>query len=71
MSSNSKEKFWDLKPFWCQPWTIISFGIIVSVITWNLFKNLIISSILSFFIILWWILFLIIAPKSYQETIER
>ena len=66
MESNSKKKFWDLKPYWCQPWSIISFGIVILILSWMFLKNIIISSILFFFIVLWWILFLIIVPNSYQ-----
>ena len=66
MDSNSKKSFWDSKPYWCQPWTIISFGILVQVFIWILLKNIIISTIIGFIIIIWWILFLILAPNSYQ-----
>tara|TARA_Y100001968_G_scaffold199678_1_gene183271 strand:- start:417 stop:635 length:219 start_codon:yes stop_codon:yes gene_type:complete len=68
MESNSKKKFWDLKPYWCQPWSIIAFGILVLIFSWKFFNNIIISSILSFFIICWWVLFLIIAPILYDEV---
>ena len=66
MDSNSKKSFWDSKPYWCQPWSIISFGLLVLACSWIVLKNLIITSILGFFIIAWWILFLILAPSSYQ-----
>ena len=66
MDSNSNKSFWKLKPFWCQPWTIISFGILVLIFSWILLKNLIITSIVGFFIIIWWIVFLILAPNAYQ-----
>ena len=66
MESNSKNKFWDLKPYWCQPWSIITFGVFVLIFSWILLKNFIISTILGFFIIFWWILFLIIVPNLYQ-----
>ena len=67
MDSNSKKNFWDLKPNWCQPWSIISFGILVITFSWNLLHNLIISLVLGFFITLWWILFLVIVPNLNQE----
>mgnify|MGYP001404947936 CR=1 FL=1 len=67
MDSSSKKKFWDLKPFWCQPWSIITFGILVLFSSWSFFNNIVITSILSFFIIVWWVIFLLIAPKSYEE----
>ena len=71
MDSNSKKEFWHLKPYWCQPWSIISFGIIVLIFSWIFLKNLIISSILGFFIFIWWVLFLIIAPNSYEAIADK
>mgnify|MGYP001345099773 CR=1 FL=1 len=70
MDENSKNKLWDSKPPWCQPWSIITFGILVLIFSWKLLNNIVITSILSFFIIVWWILFLIIAPRTY-ETINN
>ena len=66
MDSNSKKEFWHLKPYWCQPWSIISFGILFLIFSWLFFNNLIITSILGLIVITWWILFLIIAPNSYK-----
>ncbi len=71
MDSNSKKNFWNSKPYWCQPWTIISFGTLVLIFIWTLFKNLIITSIFGIFILIWWILFLIIVPNLYQEIPEK
>ena len=71
MESNSKKKFWDIKPYWCQPWSIVTFGILVLFFSWTIFNNIIITSILAFFIIIWWVLFLIIAPSSYEEITEK
>ena len=68
MKNNYEKKFWDLKPFWCQPWSIILFGIAVLVSIWILSHNLFLTSLVSFFIILWWVLFLIIAPGLYQTN---
>ncbi len=71
MESNSKESFWDSKPYWCQPWSIIGFGTLVLIISWILFHNFIITSILGFFIIIWWILFLILAPNLYEGISDK
>ncbi len=71
MDINSKKGFWDSKPYWCQPWSIISFGVLVPVFSWKLFNNLIITSILTFIIILWWVVFLILAPNLYQEIKDK
>ena len=65
MKKTSKKDFWDLKPYWCQPWTIISFGIVVLIVSWILFSNLLITAIASLIIATWWLIFLIIVPSSY------
>ena len=70
MDKNAKKSFWDSKPYWCQPWSIISFGVLVLIFSFKLLNNIIITSILGFFILVWWILFLIIAPNSYQVDID-
>tara|TARA_Y100001968_G_scaffold169832_1_gene155513 strand:- start:527 stop:742 length:216 start_codon:yes stop_codon:yes gene_type:complete len=71
MESNTKKNYWDQKPMWCKPWSIISFGIFVLSLSWMLLNNIIITSILGFFIIVWWVIFLIFAPSSYQELPDK
>jgi len=71
MEINSNKKYWDLKPYWCQPWSIISFGLLVLFLSWKLFNNITISIIVGFFIIIWWTLFLILAPIFYQSTLDE
>ena len=71
MDTNAKKNFWDSKPYWCQPWSIISFGVLVLIFSFKLLNNIIITSILGFFILVWWILFLIIAPNSYQVNNDK
>ncbi len=71
MDINSKKSFWDSKPYWCQPWSIISFGSLLIVLSWILFDKVIITSILGLFIFVWWILFLIIVPNSYQVNNDK
>tara|TARA_B100000700_G_scaffold202975_1_gene223213 strand:+ start:118 stop:324 length:207 start_codon:yes stop_codon:yes gene_type:complete len=66
-----QKKFWDSKPFWCQPWSIISFGVLVLILSFKLSSNIIISSILAFFIFVWWVVFLILAPNSYQTNNDK
>tara|TARA_B100000579_G_C22629086_1_gene755678 strand:+ start:104 stop:319 length:216 start_codon:yes stop_codon:yes gene_type:complete len=71
MDSNSKKSFWDKKPYWCQPWSIISFGVLVIISSWKISNNLVFTSIIGFFIFVWWILFLILAPSSYQAISDK
>ena len=71
MDTNSKKSFWDSKPYWCQPWSIISFGVLVLIFSWKLFNNILVTSIICFFVFVWWILFLILAPNSYQVMNDK
>ena len=71
MDTNSKKSFWDSKPYWCQPWSIIGFGVLVLIFSWKLFNNIIFSSIVGVFVFAWWILFLILAPNSYQVMNDK
>ena len=71
MDTNSKKSFWDSKPYWCQPWSIISFGVLVLIFSWKLFNNIIFTSIIGVFVFVWWILFLILAPNSYQVMNDK
>ena len=71
MDTNSKKSFWDSKPYWCQPWSIISFGILVLIFSWKLFNNIIFTSFIGIFVFVWWILFLILAPNSYQVINDK
>ena len=66
MDADSKNDIWKLKPFWCQPWSIIGFGMISNFSIWKVFDNRIITSISSLIIFSWWVVFLIIAPNSYR-----
>ena len=67
MDKNLHKGFWELKPYWCQPWSIISVGILVLIFSWKFFYNPIITFIVFLFIVSWWILFLILVPRSYQK----
>ena len=71
MDKNLKKSFWDEKPYWCQPWSIIMFGVLVIILSWELFSKIIISSILGCFVLVWWIVFLILVPKNYKVNNDK
>ena len=71
MDTNSKKSFWEVKPFWCQPWSIISFGVLFLFSSWRLFNNIVFTSFLTFFVFVWWIVFLILAPNSYKAINDK
>ena len=71
MESNSKKTFWDQKPNWCQPWSIITFGVILIISSWKFLNNIIVTSILGLFVVFWWVLFLILVPNSYERIYDE
>ena len=60
--------FWSLKPWWCQPWSIISTGVLVDVGSWALLHRLWISLPLALGVLAWWLLFLVLVPAGYRAT---
>lgn len=67
---DQEKGYWSLKPPWCQPWTIILFGLMIILTLWLLTNSFILVSIITFLISVWWLLFLVIAPKLYEKDIE-
>jgi hypothetical protein len=60
--------FWSLKPWWCQPWSIISTGVLMVGGSWVLLHRLWISFPLSLGVLAWWLLFLVLVPAAYRSA---
>ena len=69
-NSTDHPPFWSLKPWWCQPWSILSTGVAISVASWLLLHRLWISLPLSAVVIGWWWLFLVLVPSAYRNAIN-
>lgn len=63
--------FWDLKPWWCQPWSILSTGLLFISISWWGTKILWLTALISIGVIGWWALFLVLAPAVYRQQINQ
>ena len=63
-------KFWSLKPWWCQPWSIISTGALMVGGSWALLHRLGISLPLALVVLAWWLLFLVLVPAAYRSAAE-
>ncbi len=59
--------FWSNKPLWCQPWTIVLFGLTLIISTFFFVKVLWLTILVAFIVILWWFLFLYLAPNLYYR----
>lgn len=63
---------WSSKPWWCQPWTIVLTGVAVPLVSWLLLHSLWVTAPLSFAVLVWWWLFLVLVPAAYkQDSIEH
>ena len=67
--ANLPDSIWQLKPWWCQPWSILLTGIAVPAGTWTLWHQLWLTLPVVVAILLWWVLFLVIVPTQYSAVI--
>lgn len=62
--------FWELKPWWCQPWSILLTGGLVIGASLFSYQRYHISPWLIgpvlFAVFAWWLLFLVIVPGQYK-----
>jgi hypothetical protein len=57
---------WEIKPWWCQPWSIVLTGIAAIAGSWFLLGRLWITIPGAGLVLLWWWLFLVIVPRAYR-----
>ncbi len=67
MEKINQNLYWEAKPPWCQPWSIILFGISLIISLLYIGLNKILLVLVSIIVITWWILFLFIAPFLYSQ----
>ena len=57
---------WALKPWWCQPWSIVLTGIAAIAGSWLLLGRLWITVPCAALVLLWWWLFLVLVPAAWR-----
>ena len=57
--------FWQTKPGWCQPWTIVATGTGVSLASWVLLQRWWITAPVVGAVLVWWWLFLVLVPAGF------
>jgi hypothetical protein len=62
--------FWSLKPWWCQPWSIVLTGCVLSIGSWLFLHRLWITLPITLVILAWWMLFLVLVPTAYRRQEE-
>ena len=74
MAEVSDSKFlniWEYKPWWCQPWSILLTGILLSSGSWFLFKIIWLTLGISVLVIVWWSYFLILYPQLVRQYLAN
>eukprot|EP01024_Parvocaulis_polyphysoides_P009569 TRINITY_DN13034_c0_g1_i2.p1 TRINITY_DN13034_c0_g1~~TRINITY_DN13034_c0_g1_i2.p1 ORF type:complete len:127 (-),score=0.70 TRINITY_DN13034_c0_g1_i2:712-1092(-) len=72
MNVNEVESVWKIKPWWCQPYTIILSGLSGVGFFWLVTGgNLWITTPVAVLVALWWYLFLIVYPVQYKEYLQQ
>ena len=61
---------WQLKPWWCQPWSILLTGAAMILASWLGLHRLWITAPLGCAVLLWWWLFLLVVPAGYRQQME-
>lgn len=61
----SPSSIWTVKPWWCQPWSIVLTGMVVPSGMWLLTHRLWIVLPIAAAVLLWWVVFLYLVPRQY------
>ena len=64
------DSMWALKPWWCQPWSILLTGAAIPAASWLLFHRLWITVPTIGAIAIWWLLFLVLVPGQYAAAVK-
>ncbi|MEL6160691.1 MAG: DUF6737 family protein [Cyanobacteria bacterium J06554_11] len=68
---NLPESMWQIKPWWCQPWSIVLTGLAISFASWLVLHRLWITLPIVGVIGIWWWLFLWLVPTQYAAAIRE
>ena len=61
---------WEMKPWWCQPWSILLTGAVVVAGSWLLLQRWWITAPIAIGVLAWWLLFLVVVPAGYQAELR-
>ena len=64
------ERVWALKPWWCQPWSIVATGLALVVGSWGLLRQIWLTGLVALAVALWWWLFLVLMPAQWHELVQ-
>jgi hypothetical protein len=65
--ADADRELWAVKPWWCQPWSIVLTGCVLPAASWLLLGRWWITAPLLTGVLMWWWLFLVVVPRAYRE----
>ncbi|MGD1862956.1 MAG: DUF6737 family protein [Phormidesmis sp.] len=69
--SDMPDSMWQMKPWWCQPWSIVLTGVTVPLCSWLLLHRLLITLPVALVMAGWWLLFLVLVPAQYAAAVRE
>ncbi|MFE4105039.1 DUF6737 family protein [Almyronema epifaneia] len=70
MSQSLPPSLWQLKPWWCQPWSIVLTGLAAPAAVWGFSHRLWLAAPVGVGVLLWWLVFLYWVPKQYKAYVQ-
>ena len=67
---NPPVSIWSIKPWWCQPWSIVLTGVAVVLGSWLLWSRWWVSVPVAIAVFAWWGLFLVLVPAAYRDQVD-
>lgn len=59
---------WQLKPWWCQPWSILLTGVAVVLLSWLWLKIWWLTAMTAAGVLGWWGLYLVLVPRAWRDA---
>ena len=64
------DSIWQLKPWWCQPWSILLTGTTIISGSWLIFQRIWLTTLVAIPIVAWMGFFLLVYPKAMQSALS-
>ena len=65
--AETADSLWVLKPWWCQPWSILLTGFAVVLGSWVIAHLWWLTALVAIPVLLWWWLFLVLVPAAWRQ----
>ena len=65
------DSMWALKPWWCQPWSIVLTGMAIPTASWLLLHRVWVTLPTVAVVLVWWMLFLVLVPTQYAAAVRE